>query len=96
MGLRIMVRQLLSVPIWFQFYIFRKYSVVVPLGSGADIGVIGEVAEDVHLADIRAVALLHLHEIFGLKHFISSPIRTLVYYCAEKNGRVDLYDITKK
>ena len=74
-GLRTMVRQLLSVPISFQFYIFRKYSVVVPLESGVEIGVIGDVAEDVQLAGVSAGTLLHLDEAVVLEHFVSPPLQ---------------------
>lgn len=79
-----------------QILYFQKYSVVVPLESGIDIGVIGEVAEDVKLAGVSAGLLLHLHEAVGLEHFISSPLRKLVYYYADKKGSGGLYDITKK
>ena len=63
--------------------------------SGVQIGVIGEVAEDVKLAGVSAGLLLHLNEAVVLKHFISSPLRKLVYYHARRNGRVNIYDIAK-
>ena len=63
--------------------------------SGVQIGVIGEVAEDVKLAGVSAGLLLHLHEAVGLEHFISSPLRRLVYYHTKENGRVGLYDVAK-
>lgn len=94
-GLRTMARHLLSIHVWFQVLYFLNYSVVVPLGSNADIRVIGEVAEDVHLAGISAGMFLHLDEAVGLKHFRSPPLRTLVYYCVDKKESDGLYDITK-
>ena len=63
--------------------------------SGVQVGVIRDVAEDVHLAGVSAVSLLHLDEAVVLEHFISSPLRVLVYYRANKNGSGGLYDITK-
>lgn len=68
--------------------------VVITPGSAVDIGVIGEVAEDVQLAFIRAIPLLHVFQILDIKHVIASFLK-LVYYSTRGKGSGWLYDITK-